>query len=59
MKTVIIYLIYVLALFNLYAWMMWPTILFYAMFKWSAFVILVYAPLIYSLREKKHFGVEE
>jgi len=58
MKTVIMYLIYAMALSNLYVWMIWPA-MFYTMLKWSIFVILLYAPLIYSLREKKQVGVEK
>lgn len=53
MQSVTLFSIYALTLLNLYVWMIWPEFLYTTMWKWDIFVTFLFAPLIYSQREKK------
>lgn len=52
MKTMIIYCVYGLLLSNFYTWLFNPIFL-KAIMSWSIFMVFLFAPLFYSLREKK------
>ena len=53
MKSVALFAVYALALFNCYIWLIMPELLYAVIWKWDIFVTLLFAPLIYSLREIK------
>ena len=53
MKPFALFAVYALALFNCYIWLIWPELLYAVIWKWDIFVTLLFAPLIYSLREIK------
>lgn len=46
-----LFTIYALTLFNIFVWMIWPEILYAVIWKWDIFVTVLWAPLIYSLRD--------
>ena len=53
MKSVALFAVYALALFNCYIWLIWPELLYAVIWKWDIFVTLLFAPLIYNLKEVK------
>ena len=53
MKSVALFTVYALALFNCYVWMIWPEFFYAMLWKWDIFATLLFAPLIYSLKETK------
>ena len=52
MKQVLAFFIYAMVLFNFYVWMIWTEMFFSVLWKWDIFMTLLFAPLIYSLRQK-------
>ena len=50
MKSLALFCIYALALFNCYVWMVWPELFYAVIWKWDIFVILLFTPLIYATR---------
>jgi hypothetical protein len=53
MKSVALFAVYTLALFNCYIWLIMPELLYAVIWKWDIFVTLLFAPLIYNLKEVK------
>ena len=53
MKSVALFAIYALALFNCYVWLIMPELLYAVIWQWDIFVTLLFTPLIYSLKEVK------
>jgi len=53
MKSVTLFCIYALALFNCYVWMVWPELFYAVVWQWDIFVILLFTPLIYDLEKQK------
>lgn len=47
MKSVALYFVYAIALFNLYVWMIWPQLFYSMLWKWDIFITLLFAPIIY------------
>ena len=47
MKTLYLYLAYVLVLFNAYLYLVLPDFLIQSAWKWDVFVVLLFAPLVY------------
>lgn len=53
MKSVALFFVYALALFNCYVWMINPEFFYAMLWKLDIFLTLLFAPLIWSLREPK------
>lgn len=53
MKSVALFAIYGLALLNCYVWVIWPEFFYAMMWKLDIFYALLWAPLIWNLRESK------
>ena len=53
MKTVAVFAIYALALFNVYIWMILPEIFYNMIWKWDIFVALLFAPIIMEVNRNE------
>ena len=48
-----LYLFYALALFNVYVYILIPEFVIQELWKWDIFIVMLLAPLIYSLEKSK------
>lgn len=52
MKSVALYCVYALALFNVSVWQMWPELFSAVVWQWDIFVVLIFTPLILRLESE-------
>jgi hypothetical protein len=52
MKSIVLFAVYALALFNCYIWLISPELFYAVIWKWDIFVTLLFAPLIYALHRE-------
>lgn len=52
MKSVALFCVYALALFNVFVWIIWTELFYALVWKWDIFLTLVFAPLIYDLEKR-------